>query len=383
MARIVLKNITKKFGQVTAVDNLNLVIEDGSFATLLGPSGCGKTTTLRMLAGLEDPTSGEIWIGDKCVFSSEKGHYVPPGKREMGLVFQSYALWPHLNVFDNIAFGHKIAKRPAQEIKEKVFEIARVLQIHELLDRYPSELSGGQQQRVAIARVLVMKPKVLLLDEPLSNLDSKLRMDMRAELKRLHLETGSTIVYVTHDQLEALTMSSHVAVMDSGRLQQWAPPMEIYNAPANVFTADFIGNPRINLVEGVLKAGSGEELLIEAGELRLPFPKTSEAQRYLNQKVTLGLRAEDMLLSKEPQDGFFKGTVYSVLPAGSEWYVKVQLGEEVLTVTIYSDLDLRLDEPIWLGVQKNKIKCFNQNGAAISPGVHFQKEAASASEGAI
>ena len=243
MARIVLKNITKKFGQVTAVDNLNLVIEDGSFATLLGPSGCGKTTTLRMLAGLEDPTSGEIWIGDKCVFSSEKGHYVPPGKREMGLVFQSYALWPHLNVFDNIAFGHKIAKRPAQEIKEKVFEIARVLQIHELLDRYPSELSGGQQQRVAIARVLVMKPKVLLLDEPLSNLDSKLRMDMRAELKRLHLETGSTIVYVTHDQLEALTMSSHVAVMDSGRLQQWAPHMEIYNAPANVFTADFIGNP--------------------------------------------------------------------------------------------------------------------------------------------
>lgn len=382
MARILFKNVTKKFGAVTAVDNLNLEIEDGSFATLLGPSGCGKTTTLRMLAGLEEPTSGEIWVGDQCVFSSDQGHFVPPGKRGMGLVFQSYALWPHLDVFENIAFGLKIAKRPAQEVKERVLEIARILQIHEFLERYPSELSGGQQQRVAIARVLVMKPKVLLLDEPLSNLDAKLRMDMRAELKRLHQETGSTIVYVTHDQLEALTMSSHVAVMNEGRLQQWAPPMEIYNAPANIFTADFIGNPRINLIEGVLKDG-GSGLLVEAGKLRLPFPKNEESRRYVNQKVTVGLRAEDMLLAKSPREGFFPGIVYSVLPAGSEWYVKVQLGDEVLTVTVYSDPGLKVDGAIWVGVRENRVKCFNGAGEAICRGVGSKCEGADAMEGVI
>ncbi|NMA61982.1 MAG: ABC transporter ATP-binding protein [Firmicutes bacterium] len=359
MANIVLKNITKRFGQVTAVDNFNLEIEDGSFATLLGPSGCGKTTTLRMIAGLEDPTEGEIWVGDQCVFSSERGEYVPPGKRKMGLVFQSYALWPHLTVFDNIAFGLTIAKRPASEVKSRTIAIAKVLQIGDLLERYPSELSGGQQQRVAIARVLVMEPEVLLLDEPLSNLDSKLRMDMRAELKRLHLETGSTIIYVTHDQLEALTMSSHVAVMDKGILQQWAPPMSIYSEPANIFTADFIGNPRINLIDGVL-VKSGEAWEIVAGELRLPFVSQTGTTSVREQKVTLGLRAEDLFLSREPGPDLFEGTVYSVLPAGSEWYIKIQLGEEVLTATIYSDMNLKIDEPIWVGVFKDKIKCFDQ-----------------------
>lgn len=361
MARILLKNITKKFGQVTAVDNLNLVIEDGSFTTLLGPSGCGKTTTLRMIAGLEQPTSGEIWVGDQCVFSSESGDYVPPSKRKMGLVFQSYALWPHLTVFENISFGLSIAKRPTAEIKSRTMEIAQTLQIHDLLDRYPSELSGGQQQRVAIARVLVMRPEVLLLDEPLSNLDSKLRMDMRAELKRLHLETGSTVIYVTHDQLEALTMSSHVAVLDKGLLQQWDSPMTIYSKPANIFTADFIGNPRINLIEGVLRQTNGN-WEVTAGELRLPLTVHGEPISLKEQKITLGLRAEDLYLSKEAGPGLFEGSVYSVLPAGSEWYIKVKLGEDILTVTIYSDMDLRIDEPIWVGVLENKIKCFNEEG---------------------
>lgn len=359
MAQIVLKNITKKFGMVTAVDNLNLVIEDGSFATLLGPSGCGKTTTLRMIAGLEEPTSGEIWVGDQCVYSSDKGHYVAPGKRKMGLVFQSYALWPHLTVFNNISFGLTIAKRPADEIKSRTLKIAKVLQIGDLLERYPSELSGGQQQRVAIARVLVMEPEVLLLDEPLSNLDSKLRMDMRAELKRLHLETGSTIIYVTHDQLEALTMSSHVAVMEKGYLQQWAPPMSIYSEPSNIFTADFIGNPRINLLPGEITQ-NGDNCLIKAGQLELTYAPKNEA-KIQTQKITLGLRAEDLHLSKEAGPGLFEGSVYSVLPAGSEWYIKVKLGEEVLTATIYQDMNLKIDEPIWVGVFENKIKCFGQD----------------------
>ena len=247
MAEIVLKNVTKKFGSVTAVDNLSLVIKEGSFTTLLGPSGCGKTTTLRMIAGLDHPTSGEIWIGNRCVFSSEKGHYVPPGKRNLGLVFQSYALWPHMTVFENISFGLNVQKRRADDIREIASEVAAVLRIDDLLDRYPSELSGGQQQRVAIARVLVMKPQVMLLDEPLSNLDAKLRMDMRSEIKRLHSETGSTIVYVTHDQLEALTMSTDVAVLHNGILQQLAPPMDLYHRPKNEFIADFVAIPESTL----------------------------------------------------------------------------------------------------------------------------------------
>ncbi|NLL47420.1 MAG: ABC transporter ATP-binding protein [Firmicutes bacterium] len=365
MATIRLKNITKRFGQVTAVDNLNLEIEDGSFATLLGPSGCGKTTTLRMIAGLEEPTAGEIWVGDQCVYSSETGEYVPPGKRKMGLVFQSYALWPHLTVYDNISFGLSIAKRPSSEIKSRTIAMAKILQIGDLLERYPSELSGGQQQRVAIARVLVMEPEVLLLDEPLSNLDSKLRMDMRAELKRLHLETNSTIIYVTHDQLEALTMSSHVAVMHQGLLQQWAPPMTIYSQPANVFTADFIGNPRINLVDGVLSK-NGDVWEVVAGNIVLPFvAKNSTSTSLKEQQVRLGLRAEDLYLSKEPAPGLFEGSVYSVLPAGSEWYIKVKVGEEILTVTIYNDLNLTIDEPIWVGVFENTMKCFGERGTLL------------------
>lgn len=360
MATIVLKNVTKRYGQVTAVDNLNLEIKDGSFATLLGPSGCGKTTTLRMLAGLEEPTEGEIWVGDQCVYSSKTGAFVPPGKRKMGLVFQSYALWPHLTVFDNISFGLSIAKRPAAEIKSRTINIAKVLQIGDLLERYPSELSGGQQQRVAIARVLVMEPELLLLDEPLSNLDSKLRMDMRAELKRLHLETGSTIIYVTHDQLEALTLSTDVAVLDRGLLQQWDPPMSIYSHPKNVFTADFIGNPRINLIPGKLtKNGDGWEII--AGKMALPYNTAMHPEILKEQNVTLGLRGEDLFLSQEADEGLFEGTIYSVLPAGSESYIKVQIGEEILDVTIYSPMNLQINDSIWLGVFNEKIKCFGED----------------------
>lgn len=365
MAEIALKNVTKTFGQVVAVDNLNLAIEDGSFTTLLGPSGCGKTTTLRMIAGLETPTSGEIWVGDHCVFSSEGGHYTPPGKRKMGLVFQSYALWPHLTVFKNISFGLDIAKLPAQKVRERTLEIANTLRIGELLERYPSELSGGQQQRVAIARVLVTKPEVLLLDEPLSNLDSRLRMDMRAELKRLHLETGSTIIYVTHDQLEALTMSSHVAVMDQGLLQQLAPPMDIYSMPANIFTADFIGNPRINLVEGELCKANGKWEII-AGEFILSLESVGPKPDIREQKITLGLRAEDLILYREPAIDAFPGKVYSVLPAGSEWYIQVRLGSEIITVKIYVDLNLQIDQPVWVGIKKGTSKCFGVDGKLLS-----------------
>lgn len=357
MAQITLKGVTKRFGNVTAVDNLDLVIEDGSFTTLLGPSGCGKTTTLRMIAGLENPTEGEIWIGDTCVYSAREGRFVPPSKRQLGLVFQSYALWPHLTVFENIAFGLRVEKRPAQEIKEKVTTMAGILQIGGLLERYPSELSGGQQQRVAIARVLVMEPRVLLLDEPLSNLDAKLRMDMRAELKRLHVETKTTIVYVTHDQLEALTMSTDVALLHHGVLQQWAPPMVLYQRPANTFSADFIGNPSINLIEGVVEE-EGSAQKVNCGSFSIPLTYPIEARS--GQPVIVGLRAEDMRLSKKEEPGLWEGKVYSVLPAGSEWYVVVKCGEHELTLRVYEDLGLRLDDSVWLGALPDRIKVFDR-----------------------
>jgi len=360
VAEIVLRNVTKKFGSVNAVDNLSLSIKEGSFTTLLGPSGCGKTTTLRMIAGLEHPTSGEIWIGDTCVFSAEKGHYLPPGKRNLGLVFQSYALWPHMTVFENIAFGLRVQKRDAGEIQKTTSDVARTLRIDDLLDRYPSELSGGQQQRVAIARVLVMKPQVMLLDEPLSNLDAKLRMDMRSELKRLHSETGSTIVYVTHDQLEALTMSTDVAVLHRGVLQQLAPPMDLYHRPTNVFIADFVGNPRINLVKGCLEKDE-DHLAIRAGALRVSLPLATNLT-LAGQEATLGIRPEDITLSTTPTSEGFSGTVYSVLPAGSEWYVRVMVGDDLLTVTEYEDMGLVNDQAIWLNIQPNRAKCFDNNG---------------------
>jgi multiple sugar transport system ATP-binding protein len=371
MSKIVLKNLSKHFGPVKAVDNLTLEIPSGSFTTLLGPSGCGKTTTLRMIAGLETPTAGEIWIGDKCVFSEREGKYVSPGDRGLGLVFQSYALWPHLTVFENIAFGLKIAKEKKADIRERVAHVATVLQIGELLERYPNELSGGQQQRVAIARVLVMKPQVLLLDEPLSNLDAKLRMDMRAELKRLHVETGSTILYVTHDQLEALTLSTDVAILDKGTLQQWSPPMDVYNQPANVFTADFIGNPRINLIEGVLEKRD-DKLVVVARQMEIPLTSSKDLSGFLGKTLKVGLRAEDFVLSNTAAEGLLIAEVESVLPAGSEWFVRVRIGQEVVMTSTTNDPQVTIGDPIWIKIKNEKIKCFDgQDNLIIGVGATY------------
>ena len=248
MPEIILKNVRKEFGnKFVAVDNLNMVIEDRSFITLLGPSGCGKTTTLRMIAGLETPTSGQIIIDGVTVFDAEKGINVPPDKRDVGFLFQNYALWPHMTVYKNIAFGLENLKWPKDKIAERVEELLKMLKIEQFGSRYPSELSGGQQQRVAIARTLAPRPRVLFMDEPLSNLDAKLRGEMRTELKRLHVDTNSTFIYVTHDQLEAMTLSTKVCLMENGKLRQFAPPLEIYKRPDNIFVADFMGNPTYSL----------------------------------------------------------------------------------------------------------------------------------------
>jgi len=361
MSGIRLLGVTRSFGSVRAVDDFTLEIPNGAFATLLGPSGCGKTTTLRMIAGLDSPNEGgEIWIGERCVFSTEKAVFVHPAKRKLGLVFQSYALWPHLTVFENIAFGLQIQKLAKSAIQRRVEAIASLLHIGELLGRYPSELSGGQQQRVAIARVLVMEPEVLLLDEPLSNLDAKLRMDMRAELKRLHTETGSTIVYVTHDQMEALTLSTHVAVMHKGKLQQWAAPMEVYNRPANLFTADFIGNPRINLIEGILRSAPDGSFYLEKEGVAFPLPVRLPVSTQV--KATLGLRAEDLEITPSQTPGSLPATVYSVLPAGAEWYIRVQVKDIFLTVTTYQDMGLQNDSKVGIRIKSDRIKLFDSEG---------------------
>ena len=353
MSDIVLKNITKRFGKSVAVDNLNLTIADGDFITLLGPSGCGKTTTLRMIAGLETPTEGEIWIDGKCVFSAEKGINVPPSKRDVGFLFQNYALWPHMTVYQNISFGLENMKWPKDRIRKKVDELLKMLKIEEFEKRYPSELSGGQQQRVAIARTLATEPKVLFMDEPLSNLDAKLRMDMRTELKRLHLETRSTFVYVTHDQLEAMTLSTKICLMKKGLLQQYAPPLTVYHSPANMFTADFVGNPSINLIEGVGSNINLDEIKIQVGELNMLFcPESNSVSLSGNHKIVLGIRPEYVNIEA---DSALRASIYSTLPSGMETIVKIPLGDLILPSVVFQGKDFNVGETV--GVEFTGERC--------------------------
>ena len=355
MPRITLKNITKKFGKALAVDRLDMVIEDGDFVTLLGPSGCGKTTTLRMIAGLETPTEGEISIGDRLVFSSEKGVDIPADRRDVGFLFQNYALWPHMTVKQNISFGLENLKWPKDRIAARVAELCETLRIREYVDRYPSELSGGQQQRVAIARTLATGPAVLLMDEPLSNLDAKLRTEMRAELKRLHAETKATFVYVTHDQLEAMTLSSRTCLMKDGSLQQYAPPMKVYAEPANVFTADFVGSPTINLLDGTVSHIADGSVGIDAGGLQLSFRPDGGSMPERGQAVVLGIRPEYVRLGN-PEGR--KASVYSTLPSGMETIVKVTLGDTQLTSVVFGSVDYDIDSEVTVDFTGNRCLLF-------------------------
>src|SRR5208337_4748175 len=285
MSSVILKNVVKRFGSVTAVDNLSIEIQDKEFAVLVGSSGCGKTTALRMIAGLETVTSGEIYIGDTRVNELE------PKDRDIAMVFQNYALYPHMNVRDNMGFGLKIRKFTKEEIDSRVQEAADILNIHELLDRKPKELSGGQRQRVAVGRAIVRKPKVFLFDEPLSNLDAKLRVAMRAEISKLHLRLGATIIYVTHDQVEAMTMADRIFIMNKGVLQQSGAPMEVYSRPANRFVAGFIGSPAMNFIDATLVAQDGA-LLVDAGSFRVRAPEAfcSRLAPYAGKQVVFGVR---------------------------------------------------------------------------------------------
>lgn len=360
MPEIILKNITKTFGKFVAVDNLNLTIEDRSFITLLGPSGCGKTTTLRMIAGLETPTSGEIIINDKIVFSSEKGIDLSPAKRDVGFLFQNYALWPHMTVTKNISFGLENLKWSKDKIEVRVKELLEMLRIEEFASRYPAELSGGQQQRVAIARTLATGPKVLFMDEPLSNLDAKLRMEMRTELKRLHLDTDSTFVYVTHDQLEAMTLSTKICLMKNGLLQQYSSPLEIYRTPVNTFVADFVGSPNINLLDFTLKMEGKDAVL--TNEVGLKFSIIPEQKDRLKEgKVILGLRPEYVSLD---ENGDIEGEIYSSLPSGMETIVRVEFGGEQLNCVVFGDADYNVGAKHKIAFN-GKYNLFDRDGVSL------------------
>ncbi|PLV59766.1 ABC transporter ATP-binding protein [Thermotoga sp. KOL6] len=293
MARIVLNKIEKFFGKNHVIKNLNLGIEDGEFVTLLGPSGCGKTTTLRMIAGFESPSSGEILINGKCVFSKVRKINVPPEERNIGMVFQNYAVWPHMSVFDNIAYPLKIRKMPKDEIKERVERIIEVVKLRGLEGRFPYQLSGGQQQRVAFARALVYSPKILLLDEPLSNLDAKLREEMRFEIKDIQRRIGVTVVYVTHDQSEAMVMSDRIVVLKDGVIQQIGSPAEIYEFPKNRFVAGFIGIS--NFLKGEIIEVIGNDVEVKLLELAdKPIVIACHKLKNLKKEVTVVIRPEDL-----------------------------------------------------------------------------------------
>jgi len=353
MVRVRLVNLSKYFGKVKAVDNLNLEIKDGEFVALLGPSGCGKTTTLLMIAGIYKPTKGYIYFDDQIV------NDLPPKERNVGMVFQSYALYPHMKVYDNIAFPLKLKKVPKQEIDQKVREVARFLRIEELLDRKPSQLSGGQQQRVALARALAKEPQLFLMDEPLSNLDAKLRVTMRAELKRLQKQLGITTIYVTHDQVEAMTMADRIAVMNEGRLQQYGEPRELYDKPANVFVAGFIGSPPMNFIDGSLIEKDGE-MLVDFGPFQVKLP--SDIASVLKEasapsEIIFGVRPEDVKIG----EGELQGEVYVIEPLGRDSIVHISMGEGIIIRALApSGITLSMQEKISLSFDMRKIHIFDK-----------------------
>ena len=411
MPNIKIENVSKKWGHFYGVDHVSLDIPDNSFVTLLGPSGCGKTTMLRMIAGLETPTEGKITIGDTVVFDDKEGINIPPNKRRVGFLFQNYALWPNMTVYKNIAFGlenMKVAKEVEEkgvkktvlrkytkdEINEIVERVAKVVKIVPFMKRYPSELSGGQQQRVAIARTLAPSPSVLFMDEPLSNLDAKLRLEMRYELQRLHLETGSTFVYVTHDQMEAMTLATKICLMSNGTLQMYDKPLKVYSYPTNVFTADFVGSPSINFINAKKNGENNYSILKNRDVTFTPNTEFNESIKPYEHKITedkenkdelfkypvqkvndqdeekvapsddnfiLGVRPEDIVIN---ENGAFEGEVYASLPTGAETTLKIQIYDYLLTSVVFGNIHYKIGQKVKFDIKNDSVLLFdtkNQN----------------------
>ncbi len=345
MAEVRLEEVCKHYDEVVAVDHFNLFIEDKEFVVLVGPSGCGKTTTLRMIAGLESITSGNIYIQERLI------NQLPAKERNIAMVFQNYALYPHMSVRDNMSFSLEMRKRPKEEIRQRVEEAAEILGIQHLLERKPKQLSGGQRQRVAVGRAIVRKPEVFLFDEPLSNLDAKLRVQMRVELKKLHQSLATTAVYVTHDQVEAMTMGDRIVVMHDGRIQQVGAPLELYNSPANLFVAGFLGSPAMNFFEVAVRS-SGDRHVLEADGFSVDLPPEFVhriASDYHGKKFIAGIRPEDLVLTPKHQDGVTLPFLVEVVePIGSETYVFGTAGRVPLTAGVGRKTQVRPQERIAL-----------------------------------
>lgn len=366
---IEIKNVYKSYDEKPVVKNVSLSIKRGEFVTFLGPSGCGKTTTLRMIAGFEQPTSGQI------LFEGQDITQLPPHKRNINTVFQKYALFPHLSVFGNIAFGLKLKSVPdgepyvdkkgntvqkmrkltKTEIADKVNDALRMVDLEDYGHRAVNSLSGGQQQRVAIARTLAPSPKVLFMDEPLSNLDAKLRLEMRTELKRLHADTDSTFVYVTHDQLEAMTLATKVCLMNEGILQQYAPPLDVYKHPANLFVADFVGNPTMNFIKGTATVTGGGVKVNMLGREFL-FKGNSQVELAPETPVVVGIRPEYVRLDQ----GTLGGVVYATLPSGMETTVKLSVGEEIITAVVFGSIDYQVNSNVSFALTGHHVLLFDE-----------------------
>jgi len=353
MAEVKMVGLKKYFGAVRALDGIDLEIEDGKFVVLLGPSGCGKTTLLRCVSGLEKVTDGRVLFNEKDVTD------LPPKSRNVSMVFQSYAVWPHMKVYDNIAYPMKIKKYDKAEIEKRVEWAARLLNIHELLDRYPAQLSGGQRQRVAVARAIVLEPAVLLMDEPLSNLDALLRVMMRSELKKLQERLGTTTIYVTHDQVEAMTMGDMIAVMNQGKLQQYGKPEEIYHKPANMFVAGFIGSPRMNFLNVEFVEEKGEYYLM-SDIFRFPVgnEKVQELKRTNAKKFVFGIRPEDIHLEGEKEYSV-EGEVYFTERLGADTILHVKVDKERLVAKLPGDVVLKEGEKITIYMDPEKFHLFH------------------------
>ncbi len=359
MASVTYDHVTKRFGDVVAVNDLNIKIKDKEFLVLVGPSGCGKSTALRLLAGLEDITEGRILIGDQVV------NDVPPKDRDIAMVFQSYALYPHMSVYDNMAFGLKLRKTPKSEIDRRVKEAAQILGIEELLDRKPRQLSGGQRQRVAVGRAIVREPKVFLLDEPLSNLDAKLRVQTRTEITKLHQRLETTFIYVTHDQVEAMTMASRIAVLNHGVLQQLDTPQNLYDKPDNLFVAGFIGSPAMNFFNAKLTQGDGK-VYVDAGSfsVQIPEERTETYMPHVGKRVVFGIRPEDIYDPAFEAPGIIgqrlEGQVEVTELMGNEIFVFFKNGEHEFVGRIDPRTSVRMGKTVQVTFNMANMHIFDQ-----------------------
>lgn len=359
MASVTFRNVVKRFGDVEVITNMNLEIKDKEFVVFVGPSGCGKSTNLRMLAGLEEITEGEILIGDRVV------NDVPPKDRDIAMVFQSYALYPHMSVYDNMAFGLKLRKTPKDEIDRRVKEAAQILGLENLLDRKPKALSGGQRQRVAVGRAIVREPAVFLMDEPLSNLDAKLRVTARAEISKLHKRLETTFIYVTHDQVEAMTMGDRIAVLHDGILQQIDTPRNLYNVPNNVFVAGFIGSPSMNFFDGTLVAEEGK-MFVDAGDFRVEVPADRKAayEGYVGKEIIFGIRPEHIHAPEYAPPAIIPAQIEASIEIiellGHELNVIFNSGKNTFIATVDTRMEANIGNKIPLVLDMNNMHLFDK-----------------------